>query len=376
MRKSFALAVFFSFTILSCVDKIDILDSQNSPNLPSQTYDYKSSAVNLRGFATGATVEVFHQTNFNSFENPKVTDEGATLGRVLFYDKNLSLNNAVSCASCHKQEYAFADPVAKSIGFEGRKTIRNSMAVINSGMNDNLFWDSRATSVVDLTLQPVVNHLEMGIENMRALENKLQRLDYYPELFNKAFGSSEVTEARIASAMSQFLCSMTSFNSKYDKGEKENFSNFTELEKLGKKIFFSDRAMCSQCHQGKNFNAPENSSTYGGSVKGTANVGLELVYNDPGKENGNFKIPTLRNIELTAPYMHDGRFNTLDEVLEHYSHNIQPNPDLDKKFRNPNGSVKHLKFDAIEKKALIAFLKTLTDEDYIRDERFSDPFKS
>ena len=134
--------------------------------------------------------------------------------------------------------------------------------------------------------------------------------------------------------------------------------------------------MCSQCHQGKNFNAPEKSSEYGGSVKGTANVGLELVYTDPGKENGKFKIPTLRNIELTAPYMHDGRFNSLEEVLDHYSKNIQPHPDLDKKFRNPDGSVKHLNFTSVEKKALIAFLKTLTDDDYIRDVRFSDPFKS
>jgi len=376
MRKLFILVVFFSFIVLSCVDKIDDSLSTQNPNLPSNTYDYKSTAVNLRGFATGATVQVFNTNNFNNFENPQVTDEGATLGRVLFYDNNLSLNNGVSCASCHKQEYAFADPVAKSTGFEGRKTIRNSMAVINSGMNDNLFWDSRANSVVDLTLQPVVNHLEMGIVNMQALEKKLQGLEYYPELFNKAFGTSDITEARIASAMSQFLCSMTSFNSKYDKAEKNNFDDFTELEKLGKEIFFSDRAMCSQCHQGKNFNAPEGSSDYGGSVKGTANVGLELVYTDPGKENGKFKIPTLRNIELTAPYMHDGRFNSLEEVLNHYSKNIQPHPDLDKKFRNPDGSVKHLNFTSVEKKALIAFLKTLTDDDYIRDVRFSDPFKS
>ncbi len=376
MKKLFVLALFFSITIFSCVDKIEMHDSQQSLNLPTNTYDYKSTAVNLNGSLSGVPSEVFHVNSFNNFENPEVTDAGATLGRVLFYDNNLSLNNGVSCASCHKQEYAFADPVAKSTGFEGRKTIRNSMAVINSGLNDNLFWDSRANSVVDLSLQPVVNHLEMGIENMRSLEKKLSELDYYPDLFEKAFGTSNITEARIASAMSQFLCSMTSFNSKFDKGEKNEFEDFTDLEKLGKEIFFGDRAMCSQCHQGRNFNAPEQSSEYGGSVKGTANIGLELVYSDPGKNNGKFKIPTLRNIELTAPYMHDGRFNTLDEVLNHYSHNIQPHPDLDKKFRNFDGSVKHLNFDEIEKKALIAFLKTLTDDDYVRDVRFSNPFKS
>ena len=170
---------------------------------------------------------------------------------------------------------------------------------------------------------------------------------------------------------------MTSFNSKFDQGVKTKFTNFTALEKAGHEIFFSARAKCSECHAGSNFNAPEQDfSGYGSpAVKGTANIGLAVVYTDKGKEDGKFKIPTLRNIALTGPYMHDGRFNSLREVINHYSEGIQFHEQLDEKFKHHDGTVKGLKFNEVEKIALEAFLRTLSDEEYIKEVKFSDPFK-
>lgn len=359
------------------------------PDLPESFYNYSNVEIpflTARDFSVGGTV-VDHQglidfvtlppSPGNAFELENVTDAGATLGRVLFYDRQLSINNSVACGSCHRQESAFADGKKGSEGFGGKVTPRNSMGIVNVALNNNLFWDSRISSLRQMVIQPVQNHIEMGMESMEVLSQKLAKANYYPPLFEAAFGTPQVNEDRIASALTQFLSAMITANSKFDRGQENNFAAFTELEKMGMALFLSERTQCSSCHSGPNFSAPDGpDGPYGGStVRGTANIGLDLVYRDNGKGDGQFKIASLRNIALTAPYMHDGRFNTLEEVVEHYNSGIQAHAKLDPKLIGPDGNPRRLGLDALEKSALVAFLKTLTDEQLVRDPRFSDPFR-
>lgn len=350
-----------------------------TPDLPEQPYKYtEAMQTNLGriGVFAQPNIDIFPGTFISNPNNPVVTDAGATLGRVLFYDGQLSLNNSVSCATCHKQELAFSDNSAGSIGFGGKITPRNSMAITNPVVNNNLFWDSRSNSVLDLVARPIQNHIEMGMEDMQTLAKKLSRVEYYKPLFEKAYGTSEVTEDRISNALAQFVCSMTTANSRFDRGLENNFAEFTTLEKMGQDLFFSARAKCSSCHSGNNFAAADfpGGEYSAPTVQGAVNIGLDLVTRDPGKNDGAFRIPSLRNIALTAPYMHDGRFKSLSEVIEHYNRGIAAHPGLDKKLKNPDGSPVRLGLNTLEKQALIAFLNTLTDEGYTRDPKFSDPF--
>ncbi len=366
-------------TVQSTTDK--------APNLPSVTYDYEHISlpsgdnINVNSGITNTTLP-FNEKSGKG-QNVLVTNHGATLGRVLFYDKKLSLNNTVACGSCHLQSKAFSDGSALSTGFEGRITGRSSMAITNPQMSNNLFWDSRSSTIKDLSLRPVQNHIEMGMEDLDMLVTKLQKTNYYPPLFEKAFGTRTITKENISDAMSQFVASLVTKDSKFDKANTTNFSNFTNLENQGLQLFMG-KALCSSCHAGTDLSAPDQpGGAYGGSSgifggdngeKGTANIGLDLIYKDNGRVDGKFKIPSLRNIALTAPYMHDGRFKTLEEVIDHYTSGIKPNKDLDKKFVNANGSVKPIQLSGVEKMALIAFLQTLTDETYTHDVKYSNPF--
>ena len=312
-------------------------------------------------------------------DNP-ITNDGATLGRVLFYDNNLSVNNTRSCASCHLAADGFSDPLEFSIGFEGGLTPRNSMGLANARFYENgrFFWDERAATLEDQTLQPIQDPIEMGM-TLDGLVSKLQALDYYPSLFENAFGDSTITSDRISRALAQFVRSMVSYESKYDVGRaaagnnNDNFSNFTNQENQGKQLFFSNRTNCSRCHETVIFvgDRPRNN-------------GLDLVSTDNGEggvngnanDNGKFKAPSLRNIELTAPYMHDGRFATLEEVVEHYNSGVQAHPNLDNRLRQGgnNGEPRRLNLSNQEKAALVAFMKTLTDNEFITDEKYSNPF--
>ncbi len=402
-----ALGIFIWFTACKLNDETGTIGTK--PNLPIQPFDY---ALNVPlNFMGGAPIDFFVTENgdtvvinngggiavdfHNQFgfgfnpQNPQITNPGATLGRVLFYDPQLSLNNSIACASCHKQELAFSDGVASSKGFAGKSTPRNSMAILNAGFNNNLFWDSRESSVKGLVTRPIQNHIEMGVEEMQRLEKKLAKVDFYPDLFQAAFGDSRITEDRIASALSQFVSSITTTNSKFDQESANNFAGFTTLETMGKDLFFSARTNCSRCHAAPNFSAPDfvggEYGSGGGSfeggfgngqdLKGGANNGLDVKYSDPGIGHDKFRIPSLRNIALTGPYMHDGRFKTLDEVIEHYSTGIAANTNLDKNLRNADGSPLHPNLNALEKKALIAFLHTLTDETLLTEVKYSNPFK-
>ncbi len=309
------------------------------------------------------------------------SDASVELGRVLFYDKKLSLNNTIACGSCHVQSAAFSDKMPFSVGFGGQKTTRNSMAICNPVFLNNMFWDSRAAGSLDLSTRPVFNHIEMGMENDEMLESKLAATSYYPELFLKAYGDSKVTRGRISMSISHFLSAMVTGNSKFDQAQQGSIggatAQFTDLEKMGMDLFFSDRARCSRCHNGQNFSAPDDPGRggYGApTVKGTANIGLERIYKDNGKENGKFRIPSLRNVELSGPYMHDGRFATLEQVIDHYSRGIQPHAHLDENLKDNQGNPIKLNFTDQEKEALLAFLRTLTDYSFLQDKRFSNPF--
>lgn len=306
------------------------------------------------------------------------TDLGATLGRVLFYDKRLSTNRTVSCSSCHQQEHGFSDPRQFSVGFDGGLTGRNSMGLSNARwyQRRHFFWDERADTLEDQVLMPIQNSVEMGM-TLQALTNRLQAEPFYTNLFTQVFGSSQVTSERISKALAQFVRSVVSTRSKYDIGVTNNFANFTAEENLGRQIFNGQvgNANCAACHGSDNF------------VPGNAinNNGLEFPFVDKGlggitgvsADEGKFKVPSLRNIELTAPYMHDGRFATLEEVVEFYNSGVVDNPNLSPPMRNPanqGGGVKRLNLTTAQKAALVAFMKTLTDTGLATDEKLSDPF--
>lgn len=390
MKKTiYTLCFLTSFAIIisSCEKDVQIFKEEIVLELPEQNLDYINATY------ITSSIEANRQIP-QLLINSGVTNEGAKLGRVLFYDTQLSLNNRISCASCHDQKSAFADNNKFSLGFENKLTTRNSMAIVNPIVNNSLFWDSRSNTIEELISEPIQNHIEMGMESMESLVKKLKTIDYYQPLFEEAFADGLISEEHTVSAMSQFLRSMVSMESTFDLASSSGFTSFSDLELRGRDIFFSEEANCSTCHSGVNFSAPDgfgagsaltnsfiNSSVnnfdigeYAGpEIMGTANIGLDKVYVDDGFGDGQFKIPTLRNIELTSPYMHDGRYESLEEVVDHYSSNIKLHENLDDKFI-VDGQVKLLDLNSSEKEALVAFLKTLTDQEFIEAERFSDPF--
>lgn len=361
-------------------------------NLPESPFDYEN--LPFSSFMNG-TVLGFDNTPNN---NP-ITNDGATLGRVLFYDTNLSENNTISCASCHKQENSFSDPGIKSTGFIGGLTRRNSMPLINIRFYQDIkmFWDHRADSLEDQVLKPVQDPIEMGMP-IPVLIDRLSQLEYYNALFTNAYGDETITPDRIAEALSQFVRSIISFNSKYDEGLAqagsilEDFPNFTEEENLGRFIFTGQydpglMGNCASCHLPNStpiFLDEVNANHIIFSGNEPKNIGLDEDFNveDNGvgevEDNeslyGFFKSPTIRNIELTAPYMHDGRFATLEEVIDHYSEGVKYHPNLSATMVQPWDEPVLLDFTQEQKDALIAFMKTLTDNIVISDEKYSDPF--
>ena len=319
-----------------------------------------------------------------------INRDKAILGRVLFYDKALSKNESVSCASCHDQSKAFADPVAFSEGFDGELTKRNSFAlgavasfsssydgsssVFPSGTGQ-LFWDNRASTIQQQSMQTLQDPIEMGMD-MPQLVRRVQSKDYYKVLFDKAF-EGNITQDNILNSIAEFINAMVVSDTRFDKGieqhfdETNDFDNFTAAENLGKQLFMDNCAKCHGTTQVK-VNTP------------TANNGLDMVYSDKGvgeltniiNDNGVFKVPLLRNIELTGPYMHDGRFETLEEVIEHYNSGVEDHQNLHPLLReNFTNGPKKLNLSDEDKAALVSFLKTLTDTRITTDERFSDPFK-
>lgn len=352
-------------------DEIDsVIPPQDSiiyPILPSTLYDYES-ILYPQHLTSDPLLNLI-----NTLGNNEVTNEGATLGRVLFYDKNLSANNSVSCASCHHQDKGFSDGLAFSPGFEGGLTGRNSMAIVNTNFQRRFFWDERATSLEEQVLMPIQDPIEMGMD-LSDLEQKLTDLPYYADLFTAAFGDAMITSDRISIALSQFLQSIRSFKSKYDIGLTNNFAYFSKAEYQGMQMYFSGNFSCNHCHTTQNFGGVTNEIN--GIEQNPIDLGIGGISGD-ADDMGKFKSVTLRNIELTGPYMHDGRFETLEEVIDFYSTDIEAHPYLDDRLAidgNTGGVPKQFNFTTEEKFALIAFLKTLTDEELISNPIYADPF--
>ena len=320
----------------------------------------------------------------------------AVLGRVLFYDKALSATGETSCASCHLQDKAFADPKAFSDGINGAITKRNSIALgsvptfapsvsgygaspdeESAGVEGSVkfFWDERAATIKEQSELTIQDELEMG-KDLHELSDELRSREMYQILSMKAFGTIDLTPDRITLALEKFTSTMAAMDTRFDDyvdvqfGFSDNLDQFTEAELLGGQLF---EANCASCH-GVALIEPN---------VATANNGLDADYTDKGigvisgraADNGVFKVPFLRNVALTAPYMHDGRFATLEDVVNHYSEGIQDHRNLHPNLKNDDFSARNMHFTAEEKQALVAFLEMTTDETMATARELSDPFR-
>lgn len=328
--------------------------------------------------------------------NP-ISNAGARLGRVLFWDTELSANRTVACASCHVAESGFSDDVPLSEGFDGGETGRKSMPLVNVRYYrpGRMFWDERAASLEEQVLLPIQDDVEMGL-TLDELETRVRAAPYYAPLFEDAFGDPSVDSDRISRALAQFVRSMESFDSAFDAGvaatgdPRAPFPGFTAQENRGKDIFFGDvpggdgRPLCDACHlptppPDGGPPPPQNPGIFfmpGPRVNGLLDPDDAGVGDRTGlpADIGRFKSPSLRNVELRGPYMHDGRFETLEEVVGFYDRGIQGVPNLDPVLREADGSPRRLGLSPEDRAALVAFLQTLTDPAPADDPRFMDPF--
>ena len=311
-------------------------------------------------------------------DNP-LTMEGVALGRKLFYDKRLSANNTLSCAGCHHQENAFSDPRRFSVGVDGIEGNRQSMSLVNIGYARFYFWDGRSATLEDQILEPVPNPIEMHQEWKDAVF-KLQLDEQYPSEFEVAFGSRTIDSVLVSKAIAQFLRTIISSNSKFDRYRRGEVQ-LTSEEFRGLNLFLTEGGDPNEVQGGQNGADCFHCHGIGGlqfSDYRLHNNGLDSVFTDLGaggvtgqpKDMGRFKTPTLRNLSFTAPYMHDGRFQTLEEVIEHYNSGGHASSTVDPFMKYTSGG---LKLPEEDKQSLIAFLKTLDDEVVLSDTSFSNP---
>lgn len=377
--------------------------------LPSTPYPYDQATIpeyyladstewNLSNlFPGGIPSSLFGNTvNVDSiklpllFEQPQLPDNNdrVTLGRVLFYDKNLSANQQTACASCHNQSLGFADHQALSSGFMGGSTHRNAPSIADIPMTIHfrgLLWDKRQTVLENMVQLPIQDEVEMGM-NFNDLALRLQSMDYYNVLFQNAYGDNQITKERIATALSDFVRVLLPTNTKLDQALENNYTNFTPQEMNGKLIFERD---CWHCHT----SVPLNEEFLATSLtlptlvpllSYPQNNGLSLVHTDGGvgsitgnpSDIGRFNSPSLKNIALSAPYMHDGSLATLNDVIEFYSEDIQPDPNSTFNSNAYYGPTLPSGFNYTdsEKTDLLAFLRTLTDSSFINNPIYSNPF--
>jgi cytochrome c peroxidase len=294
------------------------------------------------------------------FNQNKLTKAGFDLGKSLFYETLLSSNNSISCGSCHSAVHAFADHGSKfSLGVNNQLSIRNSPTLSNLAWYPSFMFDGGINHIEIMPVAPITNPIEMN-ESMQNVIDKLSNTSKYPVLFKKAFGTTEITDQRILLAMAQFMGAMVSATSKYDD-VKTGKSSFTTNEAAGYEIF---KQKCSTCHTEPlftNFSFESNGLDINPADSGRALITQQI------SDIGKFKVPTLRNIDLTGPYMHDGRFTNLNQVLQFYSSNIKAHSNLSEKL--PVGG---LQLTSEERTQLIEFLKTLNDYPYISDPRFAE----
>jgi len=345
-----------------------------APLLPVVSYGYGDAADPLpRHFLTIPAGGRSVIATDNTPSNNQITDAGATLGRVLFYERRLSSDRSMSCASCHQQALGFTDSARLSLGVLRQPGEYHAPALGNARFytRGRFFWDERAATLEAQVTQPIANPVEMNLPIDSALR-RLATTSYYAGLYRQAFGSPDVTLDRTARALAQFIRAMRASRSRYDRvfeappapdGSPNFAAVFTPQEVRGQQLFTAT-AGCARCHQ-----------TNAQILDAPANTGLDLVSADTGAGRGRFKSPSLRNVAVRGHFMHDGRFTTLEQVVEFYDHGVQPNVDLDPRLRTPNGRPQRLNLSTADKAALVAFLKTLTDEALLNDVRFSDPFR-
>ena len=390
-HKIIILAITFS--LLSC-NKDDVYTSIPE-TYPAVQAEFGNS-IDLNNLANYANQTIpAYITKDNGGLNP-ISNKGATLGRVLFYDKKMSINNSISCSSCHKQDLAFGDNSVASTGVNGT-TGRHSMRLINTRFSaeSKFFWDERATSLETQTTMPIRDHGEMGFSGTNGdlsfndLITKLSAINYYKELFKFVYGTEEITETKIQFALAQFIRSIQSFDSKYDAGraaapnDGANFNNFTAQENQGKNLFLTPPNFnatgvriagglgCAGCHRAPEFDIDPNSRNNGiiGRISGTG--GIDVT---------NTRAPSLRDLVKidgtpNGQMMHTGGIVTLQNAIGHYGTiNLAPgNNNLDPRLM-PGGFGQQLNLTATEVNAVISFLRTLSGTDVYTNAKWSTPF--
>ncbi len=327
------------------------------PKLPATPYEYSMTIpIDLRH-------EFHYNTSNDASDLANLNNDLATLGRVLFYDKSLSVNGKMSCGSCHSQRHSFADSTAFSQG-QFFPTRRNSLHLndITWAGDVDFFWDKRTDPLEEVIILPLSEVNEISASDTIEMIGRLKSTTYYEDLFFKAFASTEINRYKTAKALAEFIKSINTISSRLDRSLIDGKpSLLTGIEVIGKNLFERD---CNMCHSGR-----LSTIWIGGN-------GLDSVYTDKGageirgeRWNGIFKAVHLRNIALTAPYMHDGRFKTIEDVIDFYSEGAKEHPA--NRFVPPGG----FQYDSISKQALVAFLHTLTDSSIIHEVRWADPFE-
>lgn len=317
-------------------------------------------------------------------DNP-MTVEGIRLGRHLFYEKALSGDNTMSCASCHLQERAFTDATGTSVGIRGKFGRRKAMPIFNLAFHENFFWDGRSLTLEEQALIPIQDTIELDAD-LQTVVDRLSADPLYPPMFKAAFGSEEVTPERIGKAIAQFERTIISANSKFDRVIRmQTGEQFTALEQRGYELFTSDYdpnggsgGDCFHCHGER-----ETRYLFGafGRDLQFVNNGLKAVYTDEGRAEvtgnqtdvGKFKVPSVRNVEFSFPYMHDGSIPNLDSLIGFYNFGGHLHPNID-----PNMKAAGIgrNWSDGQKQALAAFLRTLTDYEFLQDTAFSNPFEN
>ena len=340
-----------------------------APVLPTTSYAYSDATSPLPAHyrlpgGPGGMVLATDNTPAGNI----ITDAGATLGRVLFYDRRVSANDQVSCASCHRQQFAFGDTSRLSHGFAGGLTGRHSMGLANARFyqRGRFFWDERAATLEAQVLQPIQDGTEMGM-TLPNLVTKLSVSSYYAPLFLAAFGTPDITTDRVSRSLAQFVRSMVSGTSRFDQafagGPVPNFPAVFTADELAGQNLFNGPAGCARCHGTPAFISND-----------IHNTGLDATITDAGAGGGRFKAPSLKSIAVRAPYMHDGRFATLEQVVDFYNAGVQNNPNLDPRLRVPGGQPLRLNLSAAQRGQLVAFMRTLTDDAFLVNPKFGNPF--
>ena len=295
-------------------------------------------------------------------DNP-FTEEKALLGRYLFYDTRFSRDFSTSCGSCHFQELAFSDPKRVSVGVDGRTGKRNAPSLTNVGYSTSFFWEGGVPTLEQQAVVPIIHPDEMDM-NTDSLVIRLEGEPVYDELFRNAWGDSEITIERITKSISTFERSLVSANSIFDRYRQGEVGVYSESAKRGQELFFNETGDCFHCHGGYNFT---DNAFHNNGLTATEDQGrFELTQNQ--LDRGKFKTPTLRNIEVTAPYMHDGRFTSLEEVVNHYNQGGAGHP-------NSSPLLRPLGLSDQDVQDLVEFMKSLTDDEFLRDTTLSNPWQ-